>query len=128
MISSAPTCLRSGNWRSFRAASSRAALGRHGFRAAGFVSDGEPMPVQPLEVWRSQVGHVWGLSWIRDRERAEWFHERNQCFGKSSRLLHGMAPPEGVLGIISGPKSRRENEVIVDPAFMRRAKEERRDD
>lgn len=92
------------------------------FRVAGFLSDGEPAPTEPVEVWRAQVGRTWGLSWTRDVKQAFWFSQRNsERFAlKDVRVLRGFAPPAAVLAIVAGPESRGENEVIVNPVLMRR--------
>jgi len=83
------------------------------FELVGFVSDGAPMPTEPVELWRAQVGRVMGLAWSRERERAVWFYERNALCGLPGRLLHTLAPPASMLGIID--EGRGEREAIVHP-------------
>ena len=83
------------------------------FERVGFVSDGAPEPSEPVEAWRAQVGRSIGLAWSRDQERAGWFHKRNLERGWQARLLHVVAPPTAVLGILD--EGRGEQEVILHP-------------
>ena len=110
------------------------------FREAGFGSDymAKP-PSEPLDVWRAQVGHIYGMAWSFSEAAARWFHDRNVRspeFGSRAILLRGVVDPGGVLAIFvrgrvlmtrvgDGPLAPLghhggEDEVVIDPAYLRR--------
>lgn len=108
------------------------------FRATGFLSDyGAAPPSEPIEVWRSQIGSSYGMSWTRSEEVARWFHDQKHrpYQPKQSVLLRTFVEPGGVLALIQKSRvpwhmvegrvellagRKGEDEVIVDPSFLRR--------
>lgn len=108
------------------------------FRAAGFFSDYEASrPSEPIEVWRSQIGTGFGMAWTRSEEVARWFHETKHRPHREedSALWRTFVEPDGVLALLRKGRvpfrlvegrfemvagRRGEDEVVVDPAFLRR--------
>jgi hypothetical protein len=93
------------------------------FRAAGFVTDteGTEPPTAPLVVYRGCGDRfVRGLSWTTDLDSARWFAARFAA-AVGACLCVAEIPPEHVLGLFHW---RREAEVIVDPARLRRLRVE----
>ena len=108
------------------------------FRATGFLSDySAAPPSEPIEVWRSQIGSRYGMSWTRSEEVARWFHDHKHrpYQPKQSVLLRSFVEPRGVLALIQKSRvplkvvegriervagGKGEDEVVVDPSFLRR--------
>jgi hypothetical protein len=104
------------------------------FHCAGFISDtGRTKSTEPMELFRAQVGRIYGMSWTEDRELAEWFHIRNaRTFDRDAVVLRGIVEPDGILAIFEDqragmpiglehlPHGPAETEVVIDPAYLRR--------
>ncbi len=88
------------------------------FRRAGYLSDeSAPRPTKPTEVWRAQAGRVRGLSWTTDKDKAVWFHKRNELLRlKDPLVLRGFVQPSGVLALTG---ARNEREIVCDPAAVK---------
>ncbi len=109
------------------------------FSEAGFISDtGRPKPTELMEIWRAQVGHIYGMSWTSSEDVARWFHRRNlliSAMAPRMRLYRGLVEPVGVLAMFEGsrdgssnrddddpphPLHSGEHEVVIDPRYLRR--------
>lgn len=91
------------------------------FKKAGFLTDipGLKEPVQ-CEIFRGcWPRHKNGISWTLDEAKAKWFAGRHNENG-DSRVYCGEVPPEGILAIFN---DRGEQEVVVDPKFVRHTKD-----
>ena len=88
------------------------------FRRAGFVSDGQPQPTEPLTIYRGVCSSRYrsGLSWTTDRERA-YFFARRFAFDGRGVVYTGIADPKHILGMFD---DRQETEIVVDPSMVRR--------
>lgn len=92
------------------------------FRHAGFLTDvpGGELPREPLTMHRGATwGRRRGMAWTLDLEKARWFAARTFLFGEMQGMLYTTTiAPTYVLAFFNGPESRREAEIVVDPAGL----------
>ena len=76
----------------------------------------EKRPTTRVRVWRgAPAAHRRGLAWTVDRERAEWFRDRNLDFGLDAKLWTLLAPPASILADFRDDEGgRHEGEYLVD--------------
>lgn len=84
-------------------------------------ADGSPIvdsadtriPQEPIEIYHGGESDD-SMSWTTDRKTAEWFASRWR--GDPKPLWAATVPPDGILALLS---ARSENEVVVDPEYLR---------
>lgn len=90
------------------------------FGDAGYTHDGLPAdrPASPVELYRGcHHERRFGMSWTTDRDRAQWFADRNLGAGTGHVYLHRAEPVE-LLAYIHDEAGRGEAEYVIDPAWL----------
>jgi hypothetical protein len=86
------------------------------FKATGFLSDGAPIPTEPMTVYRGHsLGRWHGMSWTTDPDCANGFAEWHNLDGRGL-VFKATVPPEVVLARY---ERGGESEVIINPFCLR---------
>lgn len=93
------------------------------FRRAGFVGwQGAERPEGPITAYRGALpGHVRGMSWTTEVDRAQWFADRLSQLDPEAAVYEVTIPAPAVLAIIGDlddSYTGNEAELIVDPALL----------